>query len=539
MHDTFFELGGYSLQATQLISRLRSLFNINLPLRSFFDSPTIAGLSAQVERALQLNQEEPTLALIPVAHDGHLPLSYAQLGIWFLAQLSPETSSYNEPAAVLLQGKLDRALLERSLNVIVQRHDVLRFSFGLFKGQPVHSIQAEVQLAPIFIDLSDVRKDIREDEAKRRATQEIQRPFDLQSAPLLRVVVLRLDEDEHILLLITHHIISDGWSMGIFVRELAALYDAFLHETSVSLPVLPIQYSDFAIWQRQWLQGDRLEQQLNYWKAQLHAPLPLLQLPFDHPLPATRNFHGATRFFHLSEHLCAELKAMGRREGVTLFMTLMTTFNVVLHYYSGQDDLVVGTDVANRNRAETEGLIGLFVNQLVLRTDLSGNPSFRDALQRVREVSFGAFAHQDLPFDRLVEALNPQRDLSRTPLFQVKFVLQNAQMLGETLSDLTMKPIEVERGTSKFDLLLNVSEDGQQLLGWLEYNTDIFEAATMRRFLKLFESVLERVVSDPDLHLAELEAMLAALDQAEQRKQEEQLQNISLQKLGTARRKKN
>ena len=264
--------------------------------------------------------------------------------------------------------------------------------------------------------------------------------------------MIYLAEDEYILLLVTHHIISDGWSMEIFVRELASLYTAFLHGVPPSLPDLPIQYSDFAIWQRQLLQGELLERQLAYWKTQLQAPLPIMKLPTDYPLPEVRTFQGATRFFHLPEFLFAGLRGIGRQEGVTLFMTLMTAFNALLHYYSGQDDLVVGTDIANRSRAETEGLIGLFVNQLVMRSNFGGNPSFREALQRVREVTLGAFAHQDLPFDRLVEALNPERDLSRTPLFQVKFVLQSAPAQIESLADVVMKPVEVERGTSKFDL---------------------------------------------------------------------------------------
>jgi natural product biosynthesis luciferase-like monooxygenase protein/amino acid adenylation domain-containing protein len=537
--DTFFDLGGYSLQATQFIARLRPLFQINLPLRSFFEAPTVADLSAQIEIALQLKDETSDVALLPVSHEGYLPLSFAQSGIWFLDQLAPHTSSYNEPAAVKLQGKLDRDVLEQSLNTIIQRHEVLRCSFTTFNGQPVHTIEAEIKLPLIFNDLSDLSPDIRGDEVLRRATQEIQKPFDLATAPLLRMALFRLDEDEHILLLITHHIISDGWSMGIFVKELATLYTAFLQGAPSPLLALPIQYSDFAVWQRQWLQGDVFEQHLDYWKTQLQAPLPALQLPLDHPRPAVQSFRGATHFFQLSPHLSAGIKALGRQEGATLFMVLLAAFNVLLHYHSGQDDLVVGTDVANRNRVETEDLIGLFVNQLVLRTNLAGNPSFHEVLRHIREVTLGAFAHQDFPFDRLVEALNPTRDLSRTPLFQVKFVLQNAPIPLDALSNMVVQPVEVERGTSKFDLLLNLSENTQNLFGWLEYSTDIFEADRIKLFIRQFEAILDSIVLDKEVQLDTLKSVLSAIEQEEQQIREQQLQQASLQKLGAARRKKN
>ncbi|HET8842748.1 MAG TPA: MupA/Atu3671 family FMN-dependent luciferase-like monooxygenase, partial [Ktedonobacteraceae bacterium] len=292
--EIFFELGGYSLQATQLIARLRTLFQVDLPLRSFFDTPTVAGLSRQIEIALQLRDEQAEVALVPVSHEGPLPLSFAQAGIWFLDQLAPHTSSYNEPAAVKLQGQLQREILEQSLNAIVQRHEVLRCSFTTASGQPVQIVNSAVTLPLTYIDLSHFERAMRESEVRRRATEEIQKPFDLGTAPLVRVVVLRLDEDEHILLLITHHIISDGWSTGIFVKELAALYTSFLLGSPSPLSALPIQYSDFAIWQRQWLQGERLEHHLAYWKNRLQAPLPVLQLPYDHPRPAVQSFRGAT-----------------------------------------------------------------------------------------------------------------------------------------------------------------------------------------------------------------------------------------------------
>ena len=339
---------------------------------------------------------------------------------------------------------------------------------------------------------------------RRLAAEEFRRPFDLAHGPLLRVNLLRLGDKEHILLLTLHHIISDGWSMGILVQEMATLYEAFSHGTVPSLPELPIQYADFAEWQREWLQGEVLESQISYWKEQLGGNLPIVELPTDHPRPAVQTYRGKRKSRVLRKTLHEALKALSQREGVTLFMTLLAAFQTLLHRYTGQDDIIVGSATANRNRLEIEGLIGFFVNTLVLRTDLSGNPTFRELLKRVREVALGAYAHQDLPFDKLVEELQVPRDLSYNPLFQVMFVLQNAPMEPLQLSGLTLSPLEAETDTAKFDLTLELTEGPEGLTSSIEYNTDLFDSDTIERMVGHFQTLLQGIVANPDARLSEL-----------------------------------
>jgi hypothetical protein len=448
------------------------------------------------------------------------PLSFAQQQLWFLDRLKPDNYVYNESVAVRLSGKLNLAVLEQSLNEIIRRHESLRTTFTLVEGRPSQVVAAPQPVSWISRDLSGLSQLEQNERIQALAIEETQTPFDLNVGPLLRLSLLDLAEDTSVVLLTIHHIISDGWSMGIFVKELAALYTAFLQGFPSPLPELSIQYSDFTIWQRQWLQGEVLSQLLTYWKTQLRTPLPTLQLPLDHPRPAVQSFQGATHFFQLPAQLSADLKALEQQEGATLFMVLLAAFNVLLHYHSGQDDLVVGTDMANRNLVETEDLIGLFVNQLVLRTNLAGNPSFREVLRHVREVALDAFSHRDLPFDRLVEALNPARDLSRTPLFQVKFVLQNAPMPPLALPELTLSLIQFDRGIAKFDLLLNMWETANGLSGALDYNTDLFDGATIVLLLEHFAIILKQIIGslESDMHLDVLGEILNQADE-EQRVQ--------------------
>ncbi|RMF36691.1 MAG: non-ribosomal peptide synthetase, partial [Chloroflexi bacterium] len=390
----------------------------------------IANLPPEKRALLELLLKEEGVDLsrsliLPRKREGNaLPLSFAQQRLWFLDQLAPNTPLYNIPDAIRLRGPLDVAVLERSLNEIVRRHESLRTTFRATDGKPVQVIAPTLKLPLPLVDLSGLPKAAREAEVQRLATEEAQRPFDLSRGPLLRVTLLRLGDEEHVALLTMHHIISDGWSMRVLVQELAALYDAFSHGRPSPLPDLPIQYADFALWQREWLQGEVLEEQLAYWKQQLSGSPPVLELPTDRPRPPVQSFRGAHRPFMLPRPLSQAIKALCRREGVTPFMLLLAAFQTLLHRYTGQDDISVGTPIANRNRAEIEGLIGYFANTLVLRTDLSGDPPFRELLKRVREVALGAYAHQDLPFEMLVDALQPERDLSHTPLFQVMFVLQ-------------------------------------------------------------------------------------------------------------------
>src|SRR5215211_6838524 len=397
----------------------------------------------------------------PVSRDGDPPLSFAQQGLWFLDRMKPGTTAYNISTAVRLTGWLNVETLGRSLEEIVRRHEVLRTTFAAVDGEPVQVISAVTDVELPIEDLSALPEAEREAEANRRARQEAQLPFDLERGPLFRAGLLRLSEEEHVLLVTMHHVVSDGWSMGVFWRELGALYEAFLRGEPSPLEEPPVQYADYALWQRQWLSGEVLEEQLGYWKEQL-ADVGALELPTDHPRPAVQTHRGARRSLTLPKSLTGALKELSRQEGTTLFMVLLGAFQALLARYSGQEDIAVGTPIAGRNQAETEDLIGFFVNTLVLRTDLSGDPTFKELLGRVREVALGAYAHQDLPFERLVEELQPERDLSRTPLFQVFFNMVNVPSSRIELPGLTIETIqrssELDEPASKFDITLYARE---------------------------------------------------------------------------------
>jgi amino acid adenylation domain-containing protein len=432
------------------------------------------------------------------------PTSFAQQRLWFLDQFQPNSPFYNIPTAVRLTGKLDVVAFERALNEIVRRHETLRTTFATSDGKPVQVIAPQDALPLPVFDLTHHEVEVRETDALRLARDDAQRPFDLSRGPLLRATLIRLGNEEHIVLLTMHHIVSDGWSMGVLISELATLYDAFANNRPSPLPDLPIQYADFAVWQREWLQGDVLESQLAYWGKQLGKGSPILELPADRPRPAVQTFSGATETAVIPRSVVGALESLSRSEGATLFMTLLAAFNVLLYRYTGLDDVSVGTPIANRNRAEIEGLIGVFINTLVLRTDLSGLPTFRQVLQRVREVALGSYAHQDVPFEMLVEQLQPERDMSRSTFFQVMFILQNVPQRLREVSGLTFSQVEAETGSSTHDLTLMVTECPDGLRADVEYNTDLFDATTIRRLLAHFEHLLEGIVADPDQRISAL-----------------------------------
>ncbi|HKR13277.1 MAG TPA: amino acid adenylation domain-containing protein, partial [Pyrinomonadaceae bacterium] len=422
------------------------------------------------------------------------PLSFAQQRLWFLHQMEPSNAAYNMPLAFRLSGQLETDALQWSLDEIVRRHEILRTTFDLLDGEPVQLIAGTGNLTLAVTDLSSLPPSIGEEEAEMLATEETQRPFDLVNGPLIRALLMRLGANEHVLLVTMHHIISDGWSQTVLLNELGTLYEAAVAGRTSPLPELSIQYADFAEWQRQWLRGAVLAQQLEYWREHLRGAPPLLELPTDRPRPAMQRFNGARESFALSRELSARLVELSRREDATLFMTLLAAFYVLLYRYTAETDIVVGTPVANRNRQELESLIGFFVNTLALRVNLSGNPTFRELLAQAREVSLGAFAHQDLPFEMLVEELSPVRDPSRNPLFQVMFALQNTPEAAARELELNISAVDVKTARAQFDLTLDMTQVEGQFYFSFVYNTDLFDASTIRLTGAHFKVLLAGVV---------------------------------------------
>jgi amino acid adenylation domain-containing protein len=504
--ESFFELGGHSLLAMRALSRVRTALGVDLPLRALFEAPTVQALARRIEEVKRTGMDRGAPPLRPVPRDGPLPLSFAQERMWLMDRLVPGSPIYNVPDVLRLRGPLRLDVLQRCLQTMVDRHESLRTHFGLdADGRPVQVIDPELPVSLPLVDLSGLSEPLRLPEAERAAWTEVQRPFDLQRGPVIRTHVIRLAPDDHVTVLSRHHIVSDGWSMELFSWEMVALYQAFHDGRPSPLAPLPIQYADFAHWQREWLRGDALEPQLAYWRKRLAGAPPLFELPTDRLRPPIQTYPGDIRTLHLPGPSLRELRALSRREGTTLFMTLLAAFEAVLQRYTGRDDVVVGTPVANRHRAELETLIGFLANTLVLRTDLGGDPSFHEVLARVRETALGAYEHQDLPFERLVEELKPKRDLGYTPLFQVMFVQQASPWeLPENQGALESLKVGGIRALSRFDLELYAIElrDGMDLA--LEYNTDLFDRTRMLRMLGHMQSVLDAALADPEQSLANL-----------------------------------
>ena len=514
--DSFFALGGHSLLATQLLSRIRDAFQLELPLRALFESPTVAGVAERIEEARRraAASQAPPLIPLPRGVDADLPLSFVQQRLWFLDQLEPGNPAYNNSAAVRLQGPLDAAALERAIGAVVARHEALRTTFPAdpaAPGRPTVAIQPAGAEPAFRLAVETVELPTREDaHLLELAREDARRPFDLARGPLLRARLLRLGPDDALILLAVHHIVSDGWSLGVLVREVGEHYRAFAHGARPTLPDLPVQYADYAAWQRRWLAGEALEAEVAAWREALAGAPQVLELPADRPRPAVRQPHGRTLRFALPRGLADRLREVSRDQGATLFMTLLAAFSALLGTYTGRRDLLVGSPVANRGRSELEGLIGFFVNTLVLRADLAGDPPFAGLLARVRETTLAAYAHQDVPFDQVVEALEVERDLSHTPLFQVAFALQNVALPRLDLPGVAAAPLAVDTGTVKFDWDLALEETAAGLAGRLAYAAALFDPATVQRAMGHLETLLQGVAAAPADRLSGLPLLTAA-----------------------------
>ncbi len=522
IHDDFFALGGHSLQAMRIISRLRTLLQAELPLRSMLENATVASVAAAIatmhsEAPEQRHQPPPSIPR-QAKRGAPLPLSFAQQRLWFLEQLGTARTAYILATALRLSGHLDRAALEQSINDIVARHEALRTTFLMQDGEPVQIIAPRLQIGLHTEDLRHLPAAERAHAAQRSLYEEAQEPFHLSHGPMLRTTLLQLDDEQHILLLTIHHIVIDEWSFGQFFRELAALYTLHTSKTagivrSALLHVLPIQYADFTRWQHEWLQGTVLAQQLAYWRAQLADMPPLLPLPTDYPRPAVQRMQGATLRRTLPQPLIAALRALAQQEGATLFMTMLSAFATLLMRYTSQHDLPIGSPVANRTHSELEDLIGFFVNMLVLRINTAGNPTFREVLGRVREVALGAYAHQDIPFEYLVNELQPERTLSYQPLFQVMFAENDITLDPRSFPGLQAERMEVENGTARFDLTLTLETNGSEITGAWEYATDLFEHRTIERMATHFEHLLQGIAANADAPIATLPLLTATEQQ--------------------------
>jgi amino acid adenylation domain-containing protein len=501
VNDNFFDLGGNSLMAAQVLARLQKVTESAVPMRAFFENPTLAGVAQVVVE----HQPETRNGPIPRReNEGPIPLSFPQERLWFLNQFDATSPSYNICRAVHIKGKLDRNVLQRSLDDLVARHEPLRTIFKWVDDSPIQEVLAKSDLTIKTVNLTNLQGNPQEEEVWRLLRADSRLPFDLSSDLPIRATILQCNDEEHWLLLVMHHIATDGWSMGILFRELGDLYESHSSGNPCQLLELPVQHTDFAQWQRECLRGDVLERDIAYWKERLAGASPVLAFPTDFPRPERQSLAGSSEPVFLSASLTESLRALSRRSGVSLFMTLLAALQVLLHRYTGETDLCVGTAVANRPKVELEPLIGFFVNTLVLRTDLSREPNFRELLERVRETALGAFAYQNLPFEKLVETLQPERSLKHSPLFQVMFILNNTPRKSLRLSGVSTEDFKIDNGTAKYDLTLSLSDAGPNLKGTLEYSTELFQPETIRRILGHYRALLEAVVQDLDQSISTL-----------------------------------
>lgn len=507
INDNFLGLGGHSLNAIRIVTRLQEALGISLSLQSLFQSPTVEQLAIEVDVTLKNIQDVQILSQSLrslVSWKRSLSLSPVQASLWFLDQLNPNSPFYNIPTALHLEGYLNYPALRQSLQEIVRRHSALRTNFTTLDGEPIQVIAPIVTLDVPVVDLRTLPDPEQAIETRRLINAEAAKPFNLTQDTLIRVLLLQLGNDRQVLVVTIHHIVTDGWSMGIFVEELTSLYKAFRIGHPSPLPELTIQFPDFVVWQDQWLKSGILASQITYWQKQLAGVPDLLELPYDRPRPTKQTYVGATQSFPLPTDLSEAIVLLSRKHNVTLFMTLVAAFQTLMFRYTQSTDICIGTPVANRNQSEVEGLIGMFVNTVVLRTDLADYPSFIKLLGRVREVALDAYTHQDVPLQQLMEVLQPQRSLSYSPLFQVVFVLQNAAVVTGDLEGLKVSNLTVETNTAKFDLTLSMEETATGLVGNWEYNTDLFDHSTIKRMSGHFQTLLQGIVANPQTKISHL-----------------------------------
>ncbi len=507
IEDNFFALGGHSLKAMQIVVRIRDTFGLELSLKTVFESPTIEKLAEKIDFTKREKPASQNKSIEILPRSEHLPLSAAQQRLWFTEQLGAETSAYNVPLTAVLSGKVDTDALARGLNKLVERHEILRTSFHSNDGVPQTRIGKIGEINLEISDLTALSEDGRERAAREKSIEFIRRRFDLTEAPLWRAMLIRLTENENLLVMALHHIIGDAWSIGILMRELAGIYSAYLKNSEPDLPELPLQYADFAAWQKNWLESTAKDSAVSFWKTNLRS-LTELSLPTDFPRPAKQSFRGAKHTILLPNDLAEKTENLGRKQDVTVFMTLLAVFKILLRHHAKNDDISIGTDVANRNYSQTESVVGLFVNQLVLRTKFSASRTFTEVLEKVRETTLNAFEHQELPFSKVVEAVNPGRNLRQNPLFQVMFILQNTPLPHAELGNLTVSTLEVDAETSAFDLSLHVWEREDGLQCTFRYATDLFAAETTAAFAENFRSLLEKIVADENVELTDLDEFL-------------------------------